>query len=119
MDVRREPASPKRRRLHVAAAGTVVLLVTVALVSLDPAAPSVDRNSVLIGTVDRGSFTREVRGPGTLVAEQIVFVTALTGGRVEQVLAQPGQAVADTTLLLVLSNPDVQLEFVKARIRGE
>ncbi|MEJ2338120.1 MAG: HlyD family efflux transporter periplasmic adaptor subunit [Gemmatimonadales bacterium] len=114
MDIRREPASPTRRRLYLGGGIVAVLLVTATVLSLDPAAPSVNRNSLLIGEVDRGSFTREVRGPGTLVPEQMVFVTAMTGGRVEQVWAQPGQAVADTTLLLVLSNPDVQLEALRA-----
>ncbi len=114
MDIRREPANPNRRRLYVAGGVVAVFLVTATVLSLDPAAPSVNRNSILIGTVDRGSFTREVRGPGRLVPEQMVFVTALTGGRVEQVWAQPGQAVADTTLLLALSNPDVQLEALRA-----
>ncbi len=114
MDIRREPASPTRRRLYLGGGIVAVLLVTATVLSLDPAAPSVNRNSLLIGEVDRGSFTRKVRGPGTLVPEQMVFVTAMTGGRVEQVWAQPGQAVADTTLLLVLSNPDVQLEALRA-----
>jgi multidrug efflux pump subunit AcrA (membrane-fusion protein) len=114
MDIRREPANPNRRRLYIAGGIVAVFLVTATVLSLDPAAPSVNRNSILIGTVDRGSFTREVRGPGRLVPEQMVFVTALTGGRVEQVWAQPGQAVADTTLLLALSNPDVQLEALRA-----
>ncbi len=114
MDIQRESTGKNRRPFYIGAALAGGTLITALLVMLEPAAPKVDRNSILIGTVTRGSFTREVRGPGTLVPEQVVYVTALTGGRVEQVWAQPGQTVADTTLLLALSNPDVQLEALRA-----
>jgi RND family efflux transporter MFP subunit len=114
MDFQREPVGKKRRFLLIGAGSVVLIFITSLLIALEPAAPSVQRNSLLVGAVERGSFTRAVRGPGTLVPEQIVFVTALTGGRVENVWAQPGQTVADTTLLVMLSNPDVQLEALRA-----
>ncbi|MGH7572274.1 MAG: biotin/lipoyl-binding protein, partial [Gemmatimonadota bacterium] len=115
MDVPREPPSKKRRNLLIAAAGLVLVLVTVAIARLDPAAPSVDRDAILIGTVEQGSFTRSVRGPGTLVPEQMRYVSALTAGRVEEVLVQPGTTVEAGTVLLRLSNPDVQLEALRAQ----
>lgn len=114
MDVQREPPSRHRRHLliGIGLAGAAALLYLG--LRLEPAVPSVERNTILIGAVARGSFTREVRGPGTLVPEQVVHVTAPTAGRVEQVWAQPGQTVQATTLLLALSNPDVQLEALRA-----
>ncbi len=115
MDIQREPVGNRRRNLLIGAGLAALIAIASLLAALEPAAPSVQRNSLLVGTVERGSFNREVRGPGTLVPEQIVFVTALTGGRVENVWAQPGQTVADTTLLVMLSNPDVQLEALRAQ----
>jgi len=116
MDVKRSSEGRKRRRNIWIGAGVLgMVVITVLLSQLEPAAPSVDRDVQLFGTVQRGSFVREVRGPGTLVPEQMVFVSALTGGRVEQVLVQPGEAVVDTTVLVVLSNPDVELESLQAQ----
>jgi len=115
MDVKRAGGSRKRRRnIGIGAAVLGVVVVTFLLSRLEPAAPSVDRDIQLFGTVERGSFVREVRGPGTLVPEQITYVAALTGGRVEQVLVQPGETVAETTVLVVLSNPDVDLAALQA-----
>src|SRR5437773_11378119 len=59
-------------------------------------------------------MVREVRGPGTLVPEHIRFITALAAGRVDRVLAQPGQRVKPETVLLDLSNPDVQIQALQA-----
>lgn len=115
MDVPREPPSRKRRYVLIAAAVLALVLITVAIARLDPAAPTVDRNAILIGTVEQGSFTRSVRGPGTLVPEQMRYVSALTAGRVEEVLVQPGSTVQAGTVLLRLSNPDVQLEALRAQ----
>jgi multidrug resistance efflux pump len=115
MDVTRSSEGRKKRRNIWIGAGVLGLAVITFLLSqLEPAAPSVDRDIQLFGTVERGSFVREVRGPGTLVPEQMVFVSAITGGRVEQVLVQPGEAVVDTTILVVLSNPDIELEALQA-----
>src|SRR2546426_2500132 len=110
------PQTSKRRRQYVQggiAAGAVVLL-TILLTSLKPAAPGVDRAIVQIDTVHLGTMVREVRGPGTLVPEHIRFITALAAGRVDRVLAQPGQSVQPGTVLLELSNPDVQIQSLQA-----
>lgn len=115
MDVKRSPGGKNKRNLYIGLGLAAVVVVTILLTRLGPAAPSVDRDILLFGTVERGSFVREVRGPGTLVPEQMVYVSALTGGRVEQVLVDPGAEIADTTVLLVLSNPDVELEALQAQ----
>jgi multidrug resistance efflux pump len=59
-------------------------------------------------------MVREVRGSGALVPEHVRFVTALSAGRVDRVLAQPGQPVGPETVLLELSNPDVQIQSLQA-----
>ncbi|HUK64186.1 MAG TPA: hypothetical protein VLV15_12655, partial [Dongiaceae bacterium] len=71
----------------------LLLLATVALSRLRPAAPTVERGSVLIDSVRRGNMVRQVRGPGTLVPEQIRWISAVTSGRVERVLVHSGDHV--------------------------
>ena len=115
MDIPR-PQEPKgRKRLiygGIALAGVVT--VTVALSRLQPAAPSVDGGTLWMDTVRYGNMRRDVRGPGTLVPEQMRQVTAVTSGRVERILAQPGDTVQPNTILLELSNPDVELQALQA-----
>ncbi len=59
-------------------------------------------------------MVRQVHGNGTLVPEQLRYVTALTAGRVDKVLVTPGAAVHADDVLVELSNPDVQLEALDA-----
>jgi HlyD family secretion protein len=107
---------PNRRRFLIAGAGAgVSLLLIVGVSRLEPAAPPVERATVWTDTVRQGTMLREVRGPGTLVPEQIRWITAVTAGRVERILAEPGITVDAETPLLALSNPDVQREALEAQ----
>ena len=84
MDIIREDVSEKRRkkRLVLAAAGAVaVLLITLGLSRLKPAAPTVEKSTVWMDTVKRGPMLRQVRGPGTLVPQEIRFISAETNAR--------------------------------------
>jgi HlyD family secretion protein len=114
MDIVRKPPSNRRRYIYGGALVAFVVLTTVALATLKPAAPSIEGGVPWIDSVRRGPLVLQVRGPGTLVPEQIRWVTAVTAGRVERRLVQPGQAVTPETVLLVLSNPDVQLEALES-----
>jgi len=115
VDIPRAPAQRGRKRLiYGAIAVLAILLTTLGLRGLKPAAPRVDRASVWIDSVQRGPLVIEVRGPGTLVPERVRWITAVTAGRVERRLAEPGQEVTPETPLLELSNPDVQLEALES-----
>jgi HlyD family secretion protein len=115
MDVPRTP-KPKRGRYAVyGGAGAILLIATVAVTQLKPAAPSVARSTVIIDSVRRGDMVREVRGPGTLVPEQVRWISAVTSARVERIVAQPGQTVEPNTVLLEMSNPDVQIQALQAQ----
>jgi HlyD family secretion protein len=116
VDIQRTPNPSRRYRRYAYIAGGVgvVALLTVGVSRLEPAAPSVDRSEVWTDSVRRGEMVRAVRGPGTLVPERIRWIPAATGGRVERVLVQPGDSVEPGTVLLELSNPDVQLEALDA-----
>jgi HlyD family secretion protein len=117
MDIVRTGIVEKKRRNRwlIAAAGIVVVTaVTVAVARLEPAAPSVDRDTVWIGTVERGDFERKVRGHGKLVPENLRWVQAQTTGRVETVHFEPGHHVSADDVILELSNPEVERSAVDA-----
>lgn len=115
MDIPRKAARSRRRWVVGAAAVAVLALATVALARVGPAAPGVDGGTLWTDTVRRGDMARQVRGPGTLVAEDIRWISAVTQGRVESKLVQPGTAVAVGTVLLTLSNPDVERQALEAQ----
>jgi HlyD family secretion protein len=120
MDVARDPAILKRKRIrhvvYAVAALSVVVLASVALARLEPAAPTVDRATLLIDTVKRGPFVRQVRGLGTLVPEDTRWLPATTDGRVERILLRPGATVRADSVILELSNPQVEQEALNARL---
>ena len=103
------PAARRRRQLMLGGAAVVLLVVvSVALSRLQPAAPVVERAAVWIDTVKRGPFVREVRGTGTLVPEDLRWIPAAAEGRVERIRLHPGARVEADTVILELSNPDLQ-----------
>jgi HlyD family secretion protein len=119
-DVARDPAILKRKRrrqviLAVFGALAVVAL-SVALGRMEPAAPTVERATVLEDVVRRGSIVRQVRGPGTLVPEDTRWLPATTDGRVERILLRPGARVEAGSVILELSNPQVEQEAIDARL---
>lgn len=110
-----KPISPemrqrrKRRRWLFGFAGAVVLtLIIFGLSRLQPAAPLVERASLWMGTVKRGEMLRQVRGSGTLVPEDIRWIPTANAGRVERILILPGARVRADTVLVELSNPEVE-----------
>jgi multidrug resistance efflux pump len=114
MDIARAPKGKSRRYALVAGIALFLVLATVGVSRLKPAEPTVDRSTLIIDSVRRGDMVREVRGPGTLVPEQIRWISAVTSARVERIVAQPGQTVEPNTVLLEMSNPDVQIEALQA-----
>lgn len=108
--VRPDFVAARRRRQMIGVAILAVLAgaVTLGIASLKPAAPVVDRSSIWIDTVKRGPMLRQVRGSGTLVPENIRWIAALTDGRVDRVVVHPGASVTRDTVILELSNPEVQ-----------
>jgi len=90
----------------------LLALVTMGLSKLKPAAPTVERSTVWIDSVKRGSVLRQVRGLGTLVPQEgsIQFLPAITEGRVDKILALPGAQVKPDTILVELSNPQLSQE---------
>jgi len=119
MDIVREDFAKNRRRrriLFVAVGGSAALLITLGLSRLKPAAPTVDRSTVWIDVVKKGPMVRQVRGPGSLVpeAEGIRQIAAYTDARVERLLVQAGTPVEANTILMEMSNPEVERDALDA-----
>jgi HlyD family secretion protein len=115
MDIPRSAPPKKNKRLYYVGGGVAALVaITFTLGSLKTAAPSVDRSTVWIDTVQKGEMLRAVQGEGQLVPEDIRWITARTAARVERIVVRPGAPVKADTELLVLSNPDVELQSLEA-----
>jgi multidrug efflux pump subunit AcrA (membrane-fusion protein) len=105
---------PSKRKPILIGAGVLAFLALLGVSRLKPAAPSVDRPTLSMDTVVSGPMIREVRAPGSLVPEQIRWISAVAPGRVEKKLVQPGEKVTPQTVLMELSNPDVEIQLLQA-----
>ena len=115
------PDQRRKKRIRQAAwatAGLVaLLLVTIGVSRLKPAAPSVDEGTLWIDTVKQGPMIRQVRGTGTLVPEDIRWIPAVTEARVEQIVLRPGAQVVPSSIILELSNPELQQSTIEAELQ--
>lgn len=120
VDIVRDPAILKRKRLRQVLYGAVAILIVVAisiaLARMEPAAPTVERATLLTDKVQRGSFVREVRGIGTLVPEDTRWLPSETDGRVERIFLRAGAIVKADSVILELSNPQVEQAAINARL---
>ena len=119
MDIIREDLSEKKRKKRIvmaAAAAGAILLITLGLSKLKPAAPTVEKSTIWMDTVKRGPMVRQVRGPGSLIVESsgIRVLSAATEGRVERLLVEPGALVQPDTVILEMSNPELQRDALDA-----
>jgi len=120
VDIARSPEVKRKKQIRRFIYGGVGLLaiaaVSVGVSRLRPAAPGVDRATVWVDTVKRGPMVRQVRGSGTLVPENIRWIPATTSGRVEKLVLRPGAQVTPTTVILEMSNPDLQQQVMDAQL---
>jgi len=111
MDIPRESAKRQQRirRIIYSFVGLLAIAsVTLGLSRLKPAAPSVDKATVWIDTVKRGPMLLEVRGLGTLIPEEILWIPATTDGRVVRRLVLPGVPMKADSVILELKNPELE-----------
>jgi HlyD family secretion protein len=101
----------RRRRKRWLLAGVAVVAIAsagIALARLETLAPTVDSRVLFIDAVQRGEFVRRVRGAGVLVPRDQRWIAAASEGRVERVLARAGMTVSADTVLVELSNPELE-----------
>jgi HlyD family secretion protein len=117
MDIQR-PSNARAKKIKRIAYAVVAVIViggvTLGLSRLKPAAPSVDASTIWPDTVKRGPMIREVRGLGTLVPEDIHWIPAETVARVDRIVIRPGHIVRPDTIILEMSNPELQRDVLDA-----
>jgi len=106
-----------RRALYAGAGLLAVVLVSVGVSRLKPAAPTVERAVVWPDTVKRGPMVRQVRGLGILTPEDIRWIPATTQGRVENIILRPGTPVKANSIILELSNPTLEQQLQDAELK--
>lgn len=121
MDIARPDLKKRkiRRQMVFSAVGLAVLAgITLFVMRLKPAAPTVDRNTVWTDTVKRGNMVRQVRGLGTLVPreDRIRLIPADTEGTVVRIFVLPGALVKKDTVLMQLANPQLIQEAQNAQL---
>jgi RND family efflux transporter MFP subunit len=120
MDIPRKSAARSRRwrrAIYAAIAGVCILLVTLGVSRLKPAAPGVERSTIWVDTVKRGPLLRQVRALGSLVPTNIRWISASTEGRVDRILLLPGTRVSANTVLVELANPQLEQETLDAEYK--
>lgn len=121
MDIKRPAKSKIKKRIRTIALAVIAVAaiggITFGLTRLKPAAPTLDRSSAVIDTVKRGPFQREVRGNGTLVPQLVRWVPAPSDGRVEKIPVQAGVVVGFDTVIVELSNPQMEQEAMDAEFQ--
>ncbi|MFM2125823.1 MAG: hypothetical protein RL328_2274 [Acidobacteriota bacterium] len=113
MDIPRQGVAQKRRTRF--AIVLVLILGTGSFATwrvskLEPAVPSVEFASLWPDAVKRGSIVLDVKGIGTLIPEEIVWIPATSQGQVSKVMRKSGERVSKDTVLAILTNPDIDLE---------
>lgn len=117
MDIQRKSSTRKRlikRITWVSLLVVAIALITFGVSRLKPADPTVEAATLLTGKVQRGSMTIQVRGLGTLVPEDIRWIPATSEGRVEEIPIKPGTEVSASTVLMKLSNPQLEQTAMEA-----
>jgi HlyD family secretion protein len=121
MDVARPQSVARNKKIKRIVVAALVLIaaagVTLGLSRMKPAAPSVDRATVWIDTVKRGELLMQRRGIGTLVPEEVRWIPATSDGIIEVRRVRAGDVVKPDTVLLVMSNPDVQQRTTDAELQ--
>jgi len=109
MDRPRIRQSFKHRKLVLVAGGLFLLSgVAFAIAKLEPGAPAVAREQLYLDEVKEGTLERKVRGPGVLQPREARWLSTRVEARVDRVLVRAGETVEPDTVIVQLSNPEVE-----------
>jgi HlyD family secretion protein len=108
----KEERVAKERRRYIVIGGAVAMLVAAVYVAsgLETGVPVIEKAGLWIDTVEHGAMTRGIRAVGTLVSEDdaSLWLAAEVDARVDRKLLNAGATVTPETVILQLSNPDVE-----------
>lgn len=111
MDVPRNPSHKRNKLIKRIILGSLAVVavsgITYAAYHLQPAAPTVEWGTIWPDTVKRGPMIVQVRGIGTLVPLEVLFIPAESAGRVERIFIRPGTLVNADSVILTLTNPEL------------
>jgi len=120
MDIAR-PSNARAKMIKRIVFGSLALIailtITLALRRMKPAAPTVDLGTIVQDTVKRGPMLLEMHGLGTLVPQDIRWIPAQTEARVERIVLRPGAVVKPESVILELSDPQVQRDLLDAQFQ--
>lgn len=103
----------KRRRMIMAGAATAVVLVVASWVSgFGTKRTRADASHLTLGTVERTAFQEFVPVTANVLPIKTVFLDAVQGGTVEEVMAEDGHAVTAGTPILRLMNQQFQMDAI-------
>jgi len=122
MDIFRPEIKREKRRRQIIWSSVALLVlvgVTVGISRLKPAAPTVERSTIWTDTVKRGSMLRQVRGLGSLIPshEDVRQIPAETEATVIRIIKLPGSQVDPDTVLVEMSNPQLEQEALDAQLQ--
>jgi RND family efflux transporter MFP subunit len=122
MDIERPEFKKQKRRRQIiwmSVAAIVLGAVTLGISRLKPAAPTVERATIWTDTVKRGSMLRQVRGLGSLIPshEDVQQIPAETEATVIRILQLPGSQVKPDTVLVEMTNPQLEQEALDAQLQ--
>jgi HlyD family secretion protein len=113
--ITQNPRAKTIRRIVLASAALLLVTgISYGLSRLRPAAPSVDGASLFSDTVRRGDMLRSVHGTGMLIPEDIQWIPASTTARVSKIVLRPGAIVQPDSIILELSNPELERDTLDA-----
>jgi HlyD family secretion protein len=92
------------------------MAISLGVLRLRSASPTVDKSSLQFATVESGSMVCRVDGLGSLVPEDVRWLSAGTDGHVDQIFLLPGAHVKPDTVILELSNPDLDRQIIDAEL---
>src|SRR5215813_15204992 len=119
MDIQRSEKVKRNKRirriLYLVLTVSAIGVATIVLSKIQPAPPSVESATVVSGEVKRGQMIRNVHGMGTLVPEEIRWITATVNGRIDKRHVKPGDAAKEDTELIEMSDPEVERDALDAQ----
>lgn len=96
------------KQIAFASASVALLLYgAISIANIDFQSRRVDRDSLLIGTVERGDLDVRISANGVLLPRDLELISARVEGRVARVHVAPGDEVVTGQILAELTNPQL------------